>query len=278
MMCNFFSFVTEPEKHGGKRFYFNWDYRKSHLNDDNHDSHSSICRHYGLDEDVCNKYEFNPLTKKFEIDQINSQVDDRIQAEDWANKVNFKRIVEPLIVKPIVNPFDLPKVEKITAEHIKLLKQWDSVRYSVRYSVMDSVWDSVWASVRYSVMDSVWASVMDSVWDSVMDSVTASVRDAIRDAVRDAIRDAVRDAVWDAVWASVWASVWDVVRDAVMASVRDAVWAYSSSFFNIKYEYDFSSCVQLWEQGLVPSYDGKTWKLHSGKNADVVFEWVRDGE
>jgi hypothetical protein len=227
-MCNFFSFVTEPEKHGGKRFYFNWDYRKSHLNDDNNDSHSSICKHYGLDEDVCNKYEFNPLTKKFEIDQINSQVDDRIQAEDWVNKVNFKRIVEPLIVKPIVNPFDLPKVEKVTDEHIALLKQWASIR--------GSVWDSVWDAVGASV----WASVRTLVRISVMTSIRASA----------------------------WASVWG------------AVWAYSSSFFTIKYKYDFSPCVRLWEQGLVPSNNGTitTWRLHSGKNADVVFEWVRDGE
>ena len=80
MMCDFFSFVTEPEKHGGKRFYFDWNYRSAHLTDDNHDSHSSICKHFGLDEDVCNKYEFNPLIKKFEIDQINSEIDDSLQA------------------------------------------------------------------------------------------------------------------------------------------------------------------------------------------------------
>ena len=125
-MCNFFSFVTEPEKHGGKRFYFDWNYRSSHLEDKNHDSHSSICEHFGLDEDVCNKYEYNPLTKKFKIDQINSDIDDRLQAEDWVNNVNFKRIVKPLIIKPIVNPFDLPKVEHVTDEHIELLKQWTS--------------------------------------------------------------------------------------------------------------------------------------------------------
>jgi hypothetical protein len=309
-MCNFFSFVTEPEKHGGKRFYFNWDYRKEHLKDDNHDSHSSICEFYKLNEDVCNKYEFNPLTKKFEIDQINSQVDDRIQAEDWANKVNFKRIVEPLIVKPIVNPFDLPKVEKVTDEHICLLKQWASIRASIRASVMDAVWDSVWASVRASVWASVMDSVVASVRASVMDSVVASVRDSVmdsvmasvRDATRDAIRDAVRDAVWDALWASVRASIWDSIGDsigdALWASVRASIWdsigdsigdsiwasigasigAYSSSFFNIKYKYDFSPCARLWESGLVPSFDGTTWRLHSGKSATVVFEWVRDGE
>ena len=184
-MCDFFSFVTEPEKHGGKRFYFDWNYRSSHLGDDNHDSHSSICKHFRLDEDVCNKYEYSPLTKEFKIDQINSQVDDRLQAEDWVNNVDFKRIVKPLIIKPIIIPFDLPKVETVTEAQIELLKQWASVR------------DSIWVSI----------------------------------------------------------------------------WVYISSFFDIKYQYDFSPCVKLWESGLVPSYDGKTWRLHSGQNADVVYEW-----
>ena len=180
-MCNFFSFVTEPDSHSGERFYFDWNYRKDHLKDDPQpsDSHSSICKHFGLTEDICNKYEFNPLTKKFVIDRIN-HIDDRIQAEEWVNNLDFKKIVEPLIIKPIVNPFDLPIIEVPTKEHILLLKEWASVWASVGDSVWASVWDSVWASVR----DSVWASVRASVWASVGDSVRASV--------------------WDSVGASVW--------------------------------------------------------------------------
>ena len=105
---------------------------------------------------------------------------------------------------------------------------------------MDSVRDSVWASVRDSVCDSVWDSVGDSVWDSVCDSVGCSVRD----------------------------SVWD------------SVWAYTGSFFRLptwknidhaKGTYPFQSCVTLWNQGLVPSFDGTTWRLHGGKKAEVLF-------
>jgi hypothetical protein len=235
-MCTFFSFCTEPEYHGGRRFYFDWNYRSKHLKDEN-DSHSLIAKYYNLDEDICNKYEFNPLMKVFEVDQVNSPVDDRIQAEDWVNRVDFKKIVKPLIVKPIVNPILLPMVAKPTEEQIQLLKSWASVRASVK----DSVWDSVWDSVRDSVLASVW----DSVWDSVRDSVWASVRDS--------------------AWASVWASVWD------------SVWAYTSSFFDIQYKHDFSSCISLWEAGLVPSFDGETWRLHSGVKAAIVFA-ITDNE
>ena len=202
-MCKFFSFCTEPENHGGQRFYFDWDYRKDNLSDSN-DSHSTICEHFKLKEDMCNKYEYNPLLFTFEVDQINSQVDDRIQAEDWVRKLDFKKVVEPLIIKPIVNPFELPIVYKPTKAQIALLKKW------------------------------------------------ASVRDSAGDSVRDSVR----------------ASVWDSVR----ASVRDSVWAYSSGYFNIKYSHDFSANNKLWESGLVPSFDGTTWRLHSGKDAKVVYE------
>lgn len=32
-MCKFFSFVTEPENHGGKHFYFNWKQRQEDFED-----------------------------------------------------------------------------------------------------------------------------------------------------------------------------------------------------------------------------------------------------
>ena len=215
MMCDFFSFCTEPDKHGGGRFYFDWIQRVEREHE-GVDSHSIICKHYGLNEDKCNKYEYNPLTKKFKVDQINSEVDDRLQAEDWVRNLSFKKIVEPLIIKPIINPLKLPKVEEVTDEQIEWLKQGSSVWDSVS----SSVGDLVWSSVSSSIGSSVWSSVRNSVWDSVWDSF----------------------------------------------------WGYISSFFAIKYDYDFTPCVKLWESGLVPSFDGTTWRLHSGKKSDVVYE------
>ena len=207
-MCKFFSFLTEPENHGGQRFYFDWKYRKNHLRGDNYDSHSTLAKVFGLKEDICNKYEYNPLTKSFEIDQINSEINDSVTAENWVNQLDFSKVVEPLIIKPIINPLELPEVKTVSEEQIKLLRVWASVRASVRASV----------------------------------------------------------------GASVWASVWDSVRASVGASVGDSVRAYISTFFNIQYEPDFSSGNKLWESGLVPSFDGKTWRLHTGKNAKIVYE------
>ncbi len=99
------------------------------------------------------------------------------------------------------------------------------------------------------------------------------------------IWDSVRDSVWDSVRDSVWDSVWDSVRISVRASVRASVGAYIGSLFPkikkwkyIDYKkepfksikgYPFQACVDLWEMGLVPSFDGTTWRLHS-KNG---IEW-----
>ena len=141
----------------------------------------------------------------------------------------------PINPLKINKPFDKEKA-------LKLLKEWDSMG------------SSVWASVG----DSVWYSMRDSVWDSVWNPV----------------EDSVGDSVWDSVWAS--------VRDSVRYSVSDFIHAYISSLFpNIKKWQGidhkegvnpFQSGIDLWHMGLVPSFDGKVWRLHKGKNAEIVLE------
>jgi hypothetical protein len=95
-MCYFFSFITEPENHGGKRFYFNKEQRGTvaflaNNNVGGFDSHSSIAKFYGLNEDKCNKYEFDPYKNKFTIDRIGAPVDDSIQIEEWVRSLNFEK-------------------------------------------------------------------------------------------------------------------------------------------------------------------------------------------
>jgi hypothetical protein len=229
-MCKFFSSVSNGD---GNLMYFNALQRKDvklKKKYESFDSHTSIADHYGYvgkKEDVLNKYEYNPLTKLFTVDQLNNEVDDSKLIEKFCLELDFKSVVPELIIKPIFNPIIGGSDQSVSPEHLILLKQWDSVWASVKDSVGDSVRDSVWASV--------WASV----WDSVGDSVWASVRDSVGDSVR----------------ASVWASVW----------------AYQSSFFNLqKWQYikhkkgcnPFQSCIDLWDAGLVPSYDGTNWRLH----------------
>jgi len=108
--------------------------------------------------------------------------------------------------------------------------------------VWDSVWDGVWASVRDSVWDSVGNSVGDSVWDSVRASVRASVRNSVGDSVRAYI-------------------------GSLFPNIKS--WKY---IHHKKGQYPFQSVIDLWERGLTPSFDGKTWRLHSGRKAEIVFQ------
>jgi len=156
-----------------------------------------------------------------------------------------------LVRKPIIHPFrDIVPPKEITEEHIRLLREWASVWDSVWDSFVDSVGDSFGASVRDSVWDSVWASV----GDSFVDSFGASVG----------------DSVWASVMASVWASVW--AYNGTFFIIPRSDWKYTE---NIPGEgYPFQPAVTLWEMGLVPSFDGRTWRLHGGPDGRVLWEGV----
>jgi hypothetical protein len=214
-MCQFFSLVSAGD---GKPLYFDAKLRKKLKGKYEPDSHTSIADYFGYKaekEDTLNKYEYNPFTKVFKIDQKNNPKDDSEQIKKFCLDLDFKKIIPQLNLHPIINPFKDFQVKEVTQNDLKLLKKWDSV----------------WASVG----DSVGASVWDSVWDSVGDSV----------------------------WASVWASVWD------------SVWAYTATFVDTKYKYNLKPAQELWNKGLVGSFDGNAWRLH-GANGKVLKEITRE--
>ena len=202
-MCQFFSCVSDGK---ANVMYFDWELRKKCLSGEikySPDSHTSIADYFGYKgamEDNLNKYEYNPLTKVFTIDQINTK-DDSKRVKRICEGLDFKKIVPQLIIKQIIHPFKNKNRKRVTKKDLELLRKWASVWYSVE------------ASVRYSVGASVWYSVGASVE------------------------------------------------------------AYASSFFNIEYkegENPFLPAIDLWEKGLVPSFDREKWRLH-GANG-VVWE------
>ncbi len=232
-MCKFFSFVGDGY---GNYLYSDWNTRKENMRE-NHDSHTAILTQNKVPprlQDRWSKYEYNPLTKEFTVDQ-SVEGHDHEAAKNWVQHLNFKTVVEPLVVKKIRNPLT-GSAKKVTEKEITLLDEWIKVRDLVRISVWDSIRDSVGDSVGALVRDSVWYSVSNSVWYSVSDSVS----------------DSVGDSIWDSIW--------------------NLTWTYISSFFKIQYEHDFSSAIKLWNAGFVLSFDGKKWRLHSGKKAEVVYE------
>jgi hypothetical protein len=93
-MCNFFSFLTNGD---GKFLFFNWELRQKIDRDLDPDSHTAIADYFGytgLAEDHLNKYEFNPNTGRFVVDQINN-FDDSAAAEEWVRNLNFS-LIDPI--------------------------------------------------------------------------------------------------------------------------------------------------------------------------------------
>ena len=250
-MCNFFSFVGD----GFGNFHcIGWETRQKMLRGNYlADSHTVILTKLGVPpkmQDRWDKYEYNPLTKLFTVDQgIDGH--DHDAARSWVENLDFKRVVEPLIIKPIFNPLSTPAVIP-TAADIADLKLWDSL--------VAGVWAGVGDSEGYSVAARLGANVGYSVAASLGASVGASVKDSL----------------WASSWYSLWYSLGASVRYSLWASAVASVWAYVSSFFNIDYKYDFTPAIRLWERGLVPSFDGKVWRLHSGPDAEIVYTLKND--
>jgi len=190
-----------------------------------------------------NKYKHRWEKQKFirllEDDEVKTLIKNKSDAMEW----NLYKCVYP------VNPLEVEN-NGITEDIKQLLKQCSIVR----------------ASVGASVRDSVWASVGDSVWASV----GASVRASVGASVGASVRASVGDSVWASVGASVGDSVWASVG-ANFHNIKD--WKYVNHEENV---YPFQCYVDLQEKGFIPSFDGKIWRLHAGKKAEIVFEIARD--
>jgi hypothetical protein len=48
-------------------------------------------------------------------------------------------------------------------------------------------------------------------------------------------------------------------------------WEYSN---HIKGKSPFQPAINLWKKGFVPTFDSKVWRLHTSKDAKIVWEGV----
>ncbi len=200
-MCQFFSLVSNGD---GKPLYFDAKLREKLKGKyESMDSHTSIADYFGYKaekEDTLNKYEYNPITRLFTIDQKNNPVDDSEQIKAFCIGLDFKTIIPQLNLHPFVHPFKDFSTIEFTQSDLILLKKWASVWVSVRDSVGASVWDSVRAYISsYFILDK-----------------------------------------------------WKYIKHK-------------------KGQNPFQPCIDLWNKGLVPSFDGKIWRLH-GKGGNVLKE------
>lgn len=234
-MCNFFSFCTMPSANSNI-YYFDWKQRLE-MKHEGADSHSHICAYHKIDEDKCNKWEYKPLTKELVLDMQNDPKNDEERVRRWLDKLDWKTIVEPLIINPIVNPFELQPIETVTDEQIGWLKEWSKIK--------------------------------DANWEEEM----ASVKELAGELVGESVGESVVASIWTSVGDSVWRSIWASVGGRVLVSVWVAMWAYACSFFKTEKYVLTTTAIKLWEAGLVPTRDGSVWRLHTGPDARIVYEW-----
>ena len=279
-MCNFFSLTSDG--YGNIR-YFDWEQRKRILSgklDYDADSHTSINDFFGYKgalEDCRNKYEYNPLTGVFKVDAIHGK-DDSEEVERKVRALDFSKIVPQLVIKPVKNPLLEERERPEPGEkEIELLEKWISV------------WDETWSLARFSDEEcGVWIPTC-SIWDSILSSAGSSVFNFVISSIWRKVKGSIAESVMDSIgyvgWTLVRTSFGTDIRYAVCDLAKISVWSfmvvYSSSFFELD-EWRFRGkkfrtnplqpAIDLWEAGLVPTFDGKVWRLHAGKNAQIVYE------
>lgn len=135
-------------------------------------------------------------------------------------------------VAPAVIPLQLPE-PKITDEEIELLKQWSLL------------WRSVYTSIPALIPIWLW------YW------------------VGAVMAPPLGDPVAKAVFAVAHTS-----HTSILGTVAAAMWAFLGSLFpSITADgYAFQPVVDLWKRGIIASFDGEIWRLHSGKKAEIVWE------
>jgi hypothetical protein len=116
--------------------------------------------------------------------------------------------------------------------------------------------------------------VVIGIEDAVGDGVITEVRLGVVERIWDDLSDKIRDRLEGQLAARSWNKVRDYLGDCLLAYI-------GGLFPNIKNRYGekklganpWRPLLTLWYAGYVPSFDGKTWRLHAGKKAEVVFQF-----
>lgn len=183
---------------------------------------------------------------------------------------------------------------KVKQEDIELLRSWAYVYGSVLDS-LDASDKSLFGQfatrlVFSRVGDRIEKVVGRAVCGVILEPLTALPVDELYPMgtdFRSLVADPATIRVWNAVYPQwLWdkASPSERLKNPVYDSVEALCYAYVGSLFpniknkkwkNIKHksgEYPFQPAADLWRKGLLPSFDGSIWRLHSGKEAQIVYE------
>lgn len=220
------------------------------------------------------------------IYSLNKHKDNRVfEVEVGGRSVIHNKYKQRFEEQTIIRMLPKTEVKKLIKEQSKEM-DWDYYHacYPVNPLKINKPFDKEKASKLLKEWNSAWVPTQVAVWDSVSGYMYDFVGNPVWDSMWNSLRDSASDFVWDSVLGSVWTPAWDSMW--AKYSVRYCFYAYISSLFSNtkKWKYinneegvnPFQSGIDLWHMGLVPSFDGKVWRLYKGENAEVVLEITRE--
>ncbi len=193
-----------------------------------------------------------------------------------------------------VNPLLLPQND-VNEQDIENLRKWSKISTLAQdityYTILkDPLWYTPYIYVAQSIEKSLWEPLRESIYPSVLAAIKESVTNSVRKSVRNSVDESAYAYIVESIVEYAAESVREYIDGAVKPdtkgyvrdSIFDSIYAYHGSmFFDIKkwkcvdHEedgYPLQPAVNLWYRGFIPSFDGKVWRLHSGKDAKIVYE------
>jgi len=259
-MCQFFSFITDGM---GNPYYFNHEQRKERGFNNECDSHSYIAEYFKPNkfdkrteraDDVVNKYEYNPFTKKFVIDQINILGDSK-QAEKWIRKLDFS-IIEPRIDfnKSFKEPLEIKHGKEVSEFEINLLREWYQLGNLLREPLKWQLRDQLGYPLRGQLGDQLWVQLGDQLGDLLGDQLWKQIGDQLWDQLGYQFKDQLRNQLWGQLYSFATTFVKDFK-------------------FKDKKQEDLVNCINsLWSYGLMPFKVGNKLCLYTLNTCEKIYE------
>ncbi|MEG1972984.1 MAG: hypothetical protein RR315_07445 [Oscillospiraceae bacterium] len=187
-MCSFFSFLAD-EKHNFYHFTHAQRLAKVTLGNGKtplYDSHASIAGFYGISEDDCNKYEYNPFTDILTLDQQNME-ENEAETLAFVHSINWKDFFGDIegARKFIVSIKDIPFMQNNPDFDLSGCKVFDTrvEAYAVAFDVAGTnANNSARNTASITARSAVWGAVKDAARSAAMSILMCVTRDVTRDA------------------------------------------------------------------------------------------------
>ena len=226
--------------HGKTAKYFDWNQRQeSREVSYNAHSHQFICKFYGLDEEQCGFYSYDPIHNKVDIVKSEQVKWTNGFAFKFAEGLDFYTIAPLIHVRPVLNPLAMRPIESVSSKHIRQLESWAKVT----------------------------REEIGGYGSLAIGTLGTDLYEAVADTIEYELTNVIKGMIFKSI-----------VKDGGNNIIRlyDAIRLYAYSFFKLDFGTRAQDLLDLWYDGLVPSFDGKTWRLHSGYDAKIVYRWMPD--